>query len=54
VEEAVKIVKELKADPGRVKTLAKEQYDCVMAKWTYDTTKETWRTMFDAVIHSSN
>jgi hypothetical protein len=50
VEEAVAIVKELKADPARVKALAKEQYDCVLSKWTYETTKESWRKMFDAVV----
>jgi len=50
IEEAVKILTELKADPARVKALAKEQYDCVMAKWTYDTTKESWRSLFEAVL----
>jgi hypothetical protein len=50
VEEAVAILKELKSDPARVKALAKEQYDCVLSKWTYETTKESWCAMFDAVI----
>jgi len=48
-EEAVRILTQLKADPSQVKALAKEQYDCVMAKWTYETTKESWLSMFYAV-----
>jgi hypothetical protein len=50
IEEGVKILNELKANPTRVTALAKEQYDCVMAKWTYDTTKESWRSLFEAVL----
>jgi len=49
IEEAVKIVNELKTDPVKVKALAKEQYECVMAKWTYSTTKESWLSMFNAI-----
>jgi hypothetical protein len=52
VKEAAAIVKELKTNPTKVKALAKEQYDCILAKWTYDTTKESWRSMFEAVLAS--
>jgi hypothetical protein len=54
VKEAVSIVKDLKTNPTKVKALAKEQYDCILAKWTYDTTKESWRSMFEAVIAASS
>jgi hypothetical protein len=54
VEEAVAIVKDLKANPDRVKALAKEQYDCVLAKWTYGATKESWRSMLEAVAANAH
>lgn len=49
-EEAVAIIQRLKEDPEEVRRLAKEQYDCVMAKWTYETLKNAWCTMFEAAI----
>jgi len=54
VEEAVVLVNELKANPTKVKALAKEQYDCVMAKWTYTATKGSWSALFDAVLTKTN
>ena len=49
VEEATAIIERLKADPAEVRRLAKEQYDAVMANWTYDALAASWRALFEAV-----
>jgi hypothetical protein len=49
IEEGTALVKELQADTDRVKALAKEQYDCVMANWTYAARSDKWRLMFEAI-----
>ena len=49
IEEAVHILNELKQDPERVRQLAKEQYECVLAKWTYSVVAKQWEeAMFTA------
>jgi hypothetical protein len=49
IEEGAVLVRELQADPARLREIAKEQYDCVMTRWTYSTLAKEWRTMFEAV-----
>lgn len=49
-EEAVAILEELKADPAKMQEIHKQQYECVMANWTYDTIAPKWVSVFDAVI----
>jgi hypothetical protein len=46
VEEAVHILNDLKANPEKVRQIAKEQYDCVVQKWNYKIVSENWREMF--------
>ena len=51
IEEGVALIKELQANPDGVKALAKEQYECVMARWTYSRLAKDWRTMFEAICN---
>lgn len=48
VEEGVALIRELQADPARLREVAKEQYDCVMAEWTYAALSDKWRSLFEA------
>ena len=49
IEEGIEIVNQLKSDPERMKTLAKEQYDYVMANGTYPSFAHKWREAFEHV-----
>jgi hypothetical protein len=49
IEEGVALIKELQADPAWLRKIAKEQYECVMSRWTYEVLGKEWRTMFEAV-----
>lgn len=53
VEEAVRIIQELKADPSKVRSLAEEQYNWVRDHWTYAHHAPAWRDMFLAAIDNS-
>ena len=50
IEEAVEIINDLRTDPNQVKMLATEQYNWVMANWTYRTLAASWRTMFESAL----
>ena len=49
IEEGIEIVNHLKSDPERMKALAKEQYDYVMANCTYASFAHKWREAFEYV-----
>jgi glycosyltransferase involved in cell wall biosynthesis len=46
IEEAVKIINELKNDPERVLSIIKEQYEFVMENYTYNKLALKWDIMF--------
>lgn len=50
IEEAVSILNELKANPEKVKQIAKEQYECIVEKWNYKVVSENWREMFRSAL----
>ena len=49
IEEGIKLVNDLKSDPERMKTIAKEQYDYVMTNCTYASFAHKWREAFEYV-----
>ena len=53
VEEAARIILELKSDPSKVRSLAEEQYTWVRDHWTYTQHALAWREMFRAAIANS-
>jgi hypothetical protein len=53
IQEAVDILKELKANPEKAVALAKEQYDAVLANWTVSAVLPRWRETFEAVVQRS-
>jgi glycosyltransferase involved in cell wall biosynthesis len=54
VEEAVRIILELKSDPAKLRNLAQEQYNWVRDNWTYAHHAPKWRDMFLAAIENSS
>ena len=42
VEEGISLLEELKKDPERVRDIAKQQYEAVMTRWSYDVTARLW------------
>jgi glycosyltransferase involved in cell wall biosynthesis len=54
VDEAVTLVNELRQTPDRMKALALEQYNYVMAHYTYEVIAKSWRVgIQDAILRSS-
>lgn len=53
VDEAVRIIIELKADPSKLRNLAEEQYNWVRDNWTYKHLAPKWRDMFRSAIENS-
>lgn len=54
VDEAVKLVNELREDPDRMKALALEQYNYVMKNYTFEVLADSWKTGFvKAILRSS-
>ena len=53
IEEGIEIVNDLKSNPEKMKALAKEQYDYVMANYTYSSFADKWRKAFQ-YIYSQN
>ena len=53
IEEAVSIINELKADPERVKQIAREQYQCIVEKWNYRVVSHYWRDALHKVLQLS-
>jgi len=51
IEQATSILLELKSDPERMKSLAKEQYEYVMANYTYKSFIHKWREALE-YVHS--
>ena len=54
VEEAVRIILDLKSDPSKLRSLAEEQYNWVRDNWTYEHHAHKWRAMFRAAIEKSS
>ena len=52
IEEGIKLVNELKSDPERMKTIAKEQYEYVMANCTYASFAHKWEEAFNYVCEN--
>lgn len=50
IEEGVEIVSQLKSNPERVKSLAKEQYKYVMKNYTYQSFADKWNDAFSYVL----
>jgi len=42
IEEGICLLEDLKKDPERVRSLAKEQYDAMLSRWSYDVTATLW------------
>jgi len=53
IEEGVRILNDLKRNPGKVKQIAKEQYKCIVQKWNYKVVSEKWREMFRSALKNS-
>ena len=53
VDEAVRIILELKSDPSKLRNLAEEQFNWVRDNWTYKHHAPAWRDMFLAAIDNS-
>ena len=53
IEEAAKIVEDLKKNPKKVKQLAKEQYEYVMKHWTYTTLAQSWKSVVETIIQKN-
>jgi len=53
VEEAVKIIHELAASPEKMRDLANEQYEDVIANWTYEVLAPEWSVMIDHALEIS-
>jgi hypothetical protein len=47
VEEGVALIRSLIASPDQVKSLADEQRDCVLRRWTYNAVANQWRSLFE-------
>ena len=53
IEEGIEIVNDLKSNPEKMKELAKEQYDYVIANYTYSSFVHKWREAFE-YVYSQN
>ena len=53
IDEAVRILNDLKQNPEKVKQIAKEQYKCILQKWNYKVVSEKWREMFRSALKNS-
>ena len=53
MEEAVKIIEDLKKNPEIVKQLAKEQYEYIMTHFTYNVLVDSWKQMINNVIYKN-
>jgi glycosyltransferase involved in cell wall biosynthesis len=42
VEEGIALLEQLKRDPERVRDIAKQQYEALMSRWSYDVTAKLW------------
>jgi len=51
IEEACNIIEDLKNNPQKVVSLAKEQYDYVMNNFTYEVLSKQWQIMFNDVLN---
>jgi len=54
IEEAVEIINHLKSNPEEMKTLAKEQYEYVIANYTYNSFAHKWREALQYVVDLKN
>ena len=50
IDEALEIIRKLRNDPEKMKTLARLQYDYVMDHYTYDTLVHQWRHAIEAAL----
>jgi len=50
IEEAVTIIQDLKKNPAAMIQLAKDQYEAVLANWTYREIAPKWREMFEKAL----
>jgi pyruvyltransferase len=54
IEEAAKIIEDLKKNPEKVKQLIKDQYTYVIKHWTYTTLVQSWKSVFEDVIKKNS
>jgi hypothetical protein len=47
VEEGIEILNDLKSNPQKVKNIIKEQYECVLALWSYEKNACQWKSLFN-------